>query len=90
MRLYISRHQIYFDKIHCSLPMIHKFRYLAAMNLYAMPLETKEVYHSDSLTVHRISVHQLHYDTLSGRSQLRQLISILISQIISTGDRGNI
>ncbi|KAI1386954.1 uncharacterized protein F4822DRAFT_330637 [Hypoxylon trugodes] len=26
-------HQIYFDKIHPSLPMIHKFRYLAAMNL---------------------------------------------------------
>jgi len=26
-------HQIYFDKIHLSLPMIHKFRYLAAMNL---------------------------------------------------------
>ncbi|ORY62304.1 fungal-specific transcription factor domain-containing protein [Pseudomassariella vexata] len=26
-------HQIYFDKIHTSLPMIHKFRYLAAMNL---------------------------------------------------------
>lgn len=26
-------HQIYFDKIHPSIPMIHKFRYLAAMNL---------------------------------------------------------
>ncbi|KAK8019894.1 hypothetical protein PG990_005032 [Apiospora arundinis] len=26
-------HQIYFDKVHPSLPMIHKFRYLAAMNL---------------------------------------------------------
>ncbi|KAI5862700.1 hypothetical protein GGS23DRAFT_571411 [Durotheca rogersii] len=26
-------HQIYFDKIHPSLPMIHKFRYLTAMNL---------------------------------------------------------
>lgn len=26
-------HQIYFDKIHPSVPMIHKFRYLAAMNL---------------------------------------------------------
>jgi hypothetical protein len=26
-------HQIYFDKIHPSMPMIHKFRYLAAMNL---------------------------------------------------------
>lgn len=26
-------HQIYFEKIHPSLPMIHKFRYLAAMNL---------------------------------------------------------
>jgi hypothetical protein len=26
-------HQIYFDKIHPSLPMIHKYRYLAAMNL---------------------------------------------------------
>lgn len=39
--LYISQdenslydsHQIYFDKIHPSLPMIHKYRYLAAMNL---------------------------------------------------------
>ncbi|KAI0387288.1 hypothetical protein F5Y04DRAFT_274147 [Hypomontagnella monticulosa] len=31
-------HQIFFDKIHPSLPMIHKFRYLAAMNLYDMPL----------------------------------------------------
>lgn len=29
----VSRHQIYFDKIHPSLPMIHKYRYLAAMNL---------------------------------------------------------
>ncbi len=29
----LSRHQIYFDKIHPSLPMIHKYRYLAAMNL---------------------------------------------------------
>ncbi|KAI1503217.1 fungal-specific transcription factor domain-containing protein [Biscogniauxia marginata] len=26
-------HQMYFEKIHPSLPMIHKFRYLAAMNL---------------------------------------------------------
>ncbi|EFX04748.1 c6 zinc finger domain containing protein [Grosmannia clavigera kw1407] len=26
-------HQVYFDKIHPSLPMIHKYRYLAAMNL---------------------------------------------------------
>ncbi|CAJ2513439.1 Uu.00g015580.m01.CDS01 [Anthostomella pinea] len=26
-------HQIYFEKIHPSLPMIHKFRYLTAMNL---------------------------------------------------------
>ncbi|KAL1843150.1 hypothetical protein VTJ49DRAFT_2900 [Mycothermus thermophilus] len=26
-------HQIYFDKIHPSVPMIHKYRYLAAMNL---------------------------------------------------------
>jgi len=34
MRAYIvCRHQIYFDKIHPSLPMIHKYRYLAAMNL---------------------------------------------------------
>ena len=28
-----DRHQIYFEKIHPSLPMIHKYRYLAAMNL---------------------------------------------------------
>jgi hypothetical protein len=27
------RHQIYFEKIHPSIPMIHKYRYLAAMNL---------------------------------------------------------
>ncbi|KAI1811150.1 fungal-specific transcription factor [Poronia punctata] len=26
-------HQVFFEKIHPSLPMIHKFRYLAAMNL---------------------------------------------------------
>ncbi|EHA57984.1 C6 transcription factor Prf [Pyricularia oryzae 70-15] len=26
-------HQIYFEKIHPSMPMIHKYRYLAAMNL---------------------------------------------------------
>ncbi|KAL7628267.1 hypothetical protein AAE478_002466 [Parahypoxylon ruwenzoriense] len=31
-------HQIYFEKIHPSLPMIHKFRYLAAMNLYDIPV----------------------------------------------------
>ncbi|TVY19646.1 Citrinin biosynthesis transcriptional activator ctnR [Lachnellula arida] len=30
---FVHRHQIYFDKIHPSLPMIHKYRYLAAMNL---------------------------------------------------------
>lgn len=30
-------HQIYFEKIHPSIPMIHKYRYLAAMNLYASP-----------------------------------------------------
>lgn len=29
----MPRHQIYFDKIHPSVPMIHKYRYLAAMNL---------------------------------------------------------
>ncbi|KAI6713424.1 fungal specific transcription factor domain-containing protein [Diplocarpon mali] len=29
----ISRHKIYFEKIHPSVPMIHKYRYLAAMNL---------------------------------------------------------
>jgi hypothetical protein len=28
-----DRHQIYFDKIHMSMPMIHRPRYLAAMNL---------------------------------------------------------
>lgn len=27
------RHQIYFEKIHPSVPMMHKYRYLAAMNL---------------------------------------------------------
>lgn len=32
-----DRHQIYFEKIHPSLPMIHKFRYLAAMSLYVGP-----------------------------------------------------
>lgn len=26
-------HNIYFDKVHPSMPMIHKYRYLAAMNL---------------------------------------------------------
>lgn len=26
-------HQIYFEKIHPSMPMIHRYRYLAAMNL---------------------------------------------------------
>ena len=27
-------HQLYFEKVHPSLPMIHRYRYLAAMNLY--------------------------------------------------------
>ncbi|EGU89271.1 hypothetical protein FOXB_00224 [Fusarium oxysporum f. sp. conglutinans Fo5176] len=27
-------HQIYFEKVHPSIPMIHKYRYLAAMNLH--------------------------------------------------------
>lgn len=27
-------HQIYFEKVHPSMPMIHRYRYLAAMNLY--------------------------------------------------------
>lgn len=26
-------HQVYFDKVHASIPMIHKYRYMAAMNL---------------------------------------------------------
>lgn len=26
-------HQVYFEKVHPSIPMIHRFRYLAAMNL---------------------------------------------------------
>jgi hypothetical protein len=30
-------HQIYFEKVHPSIPMIHKYRYLAAMNLYVGP-----------------------------------------------------
>lgn len=30
---FILRHQIYFEKIHPTTSMIHKFRYLAAMNL---------------------------------------------------------
>ncbi|PBP27361.1 fungal-specific transcription factor domain-containing protein [Diplocarpon rosae] len=29
----LFRHDIYFEKIHPSVPMIHKYRYLAAMNL---------------------------------------------------------
>lgn len=29
----LRSHQIYFEKVHPSLPMIHKYRYLAAMNL---------------------------------------------------------
>ena len=31
------RHQIYFEKIHPSAPIVHKYRYLAAMNLYDCP-----------------------------------------------------
>lgn len=27
-------HQVYFEKVHLSVPMIHRYRYLAAMNLY--------------------------------------------------------
>jgi hypothetical protein len=30
-------HQIYFEKVHPSIPMIHKYRYLAAMNLFVTP-----------------------------------------------------
>lgn len=30
-------HQIYFEKVHPSMPMIHKYRYLAAMNLLVPP-----------------------------------------------------
>lgn len=26
-------HQVYFEKVHPSMPMIHRYRYLAAMNL---------------------------------------------------------
>lgn len=26
-------HQMYFDKVHPSIPMIHRYRYMAAMNL---------------------------------------------------------
>lgn len=29
-------HQIYFEKVHPSMPMIHRYRYLAAMNLYVL------------------------------------------------------
>ena len=31
-------HQVYFEKVHPSIPMIHKYRYLAAMNLCVSPL----------------------------------------------------
>lgn len=31
-------HQIYFEKVHPSIPMIHKYRYLAAMNLFVTPV----------------------------------------------------
>lgn len=27
-------HQVYFEKVHPSIPMIHRYRYLAAMNLF--------------------------------------------------------
>jgi hypothetical protein len=29
----LRSHQIFFEKVHPSLPMIQKYRYLAAMNL---------------------------------------------------------
>jgi hypothetical protein len=29
-------HQVYFEKVHPSLPMIHRYRYLAAMNLFVL------------------------------------------------------
>lgn len=41
---YKSRHQIYFDKIHPSVPMIHKYRYLAAMNLYVTVISSVHLY----------------------------------------------
>lgn len=31
-------HQIYFDTVHPSMPMMHKYRYLAAMDLYVPTL----------------------------------------------------
>lgn len=33
-------HRIYFDKVHPSIPMVHKYRYLAAMNLCVRPYST--------------------------------------------------
>ena len=38
------RHQIFFDKVHPSLPMIHKYRYLAAMNLYVVTSCRRSLY----------------------------------------------
>lgn len=43
-------HQIYFEKVHPSMPMIHRYRYLAAMNLYVLSLQ-KEI----SLPLHQLS-----------------------------------
>ena len=31
--LIVGRHNIYFDRIHPTLPMLHKYRYLAGANL---------------------------------------------------------
>jgi hypothetical protein len=67
--------------------MIHKFRYLAAMNLYAITFISIIGYNIDKLAEHRTNVRQWHYDTPFGHLLLRLWTSMQISQIISTGGR---
>lgn len=71
------RHQIYFEKIHPSVPMIHKYRYLAAMNLYVSHSSPSEQA-TDNSKAPPTSDHQSVFGMPCGRWHVQSQKSIWI------------
>lgn len=71
-----TRHHIYFEKIHPSVPMIHKYRYLAAMNLYvpsAILVHLREL--PNGVPVHLPNGHRFVYAMQCGHWRLLSQIN---------------
>jgi hypothetical protein len=86
-------HQIYFEKVHPSVPMIHKYRYLAAMNLYVIycrgwfNFSLKKCRWLTKLIGPQINDHRLLCDTPSGPLRAPSRISIPTSRSFSISER---